>query len=78
MRPIRVSSPLVRDIHGADDLAMAAARLTEAEGQATGREPSGASLVVVTERLGHAAASVMPPKQGRSVRAMLSRRRTNA
>lgn len=36
MRPIRVSSPLVRDIHGADDLAMAAARLTEAEGASNG------------------------------------------
>lgn len=60
--PIRVSSPLLRANHGADALAAAAARLAEAEtAQAAGREPSGASLVVVTERLGHAAASVTPP-----------------
>lgn len=60
--PIRVSSPLVRDTQGAEAIAAAAARLAEAEvAQAAGREPSGASLVVVTERLGHAAASVTPP-----------------
>lgn len=62
--PIRVSSPRVRDTQGADALAAAAARLAEAEAAlAAGREPSGASLVVVTERLGHAAASVTPPTQ---------------
>ena len=60
--PIRVRSPLVRDTQGADALVAAAARLAEAEAaQSAGREPSGASLVVVTERLGHAAASVTPP-----------------
>jgi len=60
--PIRVSSPLARDTQGADALAGTAARLAEAEAaQAAGWEPSGASLVVVTERLGHAAASVTPP-----------------
>lgn len=60
--PIRVSSPLIRDTQAADALAAAAARLAEAEAaQAASREPSGTSLVVVTERLGHAAASVAPP-----------------
>ena len=60
--PIRVSSPLVRDTREAGTLAAPAERLAEAEtAPAAGREPSGASLVVVTERLGHAAASVTPP-----------------
>lgn len=60
--PIRVGSPSVRHTQGTDSLAAAAARLAEAEAaQAAGGEPSGASLVVVTERLGHAAASVTPP-----------------
>jgi len=60
--PIRVS-PLGRGAtRGAEALAAAAARLAVVEAaQAAGREPSGASLVVVTERLGHAAASVRPP-----------------
>jgi hypothetical protein len=60
--PIRVSSPLLRATRGAEALAAAVARLAEVDAaQAAGREASGASLVVVTERLGHAAASVRPP-----------------
>jgi hypothetical protein len=60
--PIRVSPPLFRDTGGAKALAAAAERLADVEAaQAAGRERSGASLVVVTERLGHAAASVRPP-----------------
>jgi len=60
--PIRVGQPLFRDTWRAEALAMAAERLADVEAaQAAGREPSGASLVVVTERLGHAAASVRPP-----------------
>jgi len=60
--PIRVSPPLFRGTLGAEALAAAAERLADVEAaQAAGREPSGASLVVVTERLGHAAASVRPP-----------------
>jgi len=60
--PIRVSPLGSGATRGAEALAAAEARLAEAEAaQAAGREPSGASLVVVTERLGHAAASVRPP-----------------
>mgnify|MGYP000986080275 CR=1 FL=1 len=60
VEPIPFNSPLVRNTRWADALTAAAERLAEAA-QAAGREPSGASLVVVTERLGHAAAVVTPP-----------------
>jgi hypothetical protein len=59
--PIR-ARPQARRVDAADELAAATRGLAEtATAHAAGREPSSASLVVITERLGHAAATVRPP-----------------
>lgn len=70
---------MVRGVHGAEDLARTSARLVEAAAaESTVRKESGASLAVVTECLGHAAASVTPPTEAHVALTQLSRRRTNA
>jgi hypothetical protein len=61
-RPIRATSPLLRDTTGRVALREATRRLADAEEAiAAGRKPTGVTAVLVLERLGHAAAGVDPP-----------------